>query len=113
MDNNYSYTQNNAKPVPPAHHFSLAGLVCGIITVAIGVLQFLGIVSIPGGMVFAIVGACMCGVAKKRGDVSSVRTWGLVLSVIGIVYHALPIAGCFAGCGLVSCLACFGAAAMM
>lgn len=115
MDNNYNYTQETVKPTPPAHHFALAGLICGIIAVAVGALQFFSIAAIPGGLVLAIVGVCMCGAAKKRGNVSAVRTWGLVLSVIGIVFHALPLVACIGGCGLISCFACLGmqAASMM
>lgn len=72
MDKNYS-------------NYAAGSLVLGIVAIA---FWFFGMASLLS-VVLGIVGICLAGKAKEKGDDSGMRTGGLVTSIIGLIGGAI------------------------
>ena len=114
MNNNGNLFDHAAYDAPvPAKSQAIASLVLGIMSVALFALNFLLEITVTGGLVFGIIGVVMAGVAKKKGNVSGIRTAGQILSIIGIVLNALFFVACAGLLGCASCLLCAGMGAAL
>ncbi len=113
-DNLFNTVVNDIQPEPPAKGLALAGMILGIASLAVPVLDwFLTEVSLPGSLAMAIVGIVLSSIAKKRGNNTGIRKAGTVTSIIGTALNGALTAAFCAMCGMTGCAVCAGVMAGM
>ena len=112
----------NAKPKLPGRGLAIAGMVLGIIGLVVGFSEFISAIAVAGlagsvgaygavgdvagsvvasavsgvlvESVLSILAVCFAAASKKKGYRSGVRTSGMVMGIIGLVFFAIAILIC-------------------
>lgn len=112
----------DAQTKRPGRGLAIAGMILGIIGLVIGFSEFISAIAVAGladvvgaygsvgdvagdamlsaafgvlvESVLSILAVCFAAVSKKKGYRSGVRTSGMVLGVIGLVFFAIAIIVC-------------------
>lgn len=99
---------------PPAKGLAMAGLVLGIVSLAVFVLNtYIPEFALEGSLIMSVIGIVLSLIAKKRGNRTGICTAGLTLSIISAALNGALMAACFGCFGCPAMALCSGCLAGM